>query len=328
VSLLQPTEVSNGPAASQAARRERLSAFDLVFLGGLLLVLFWWVYDLHFHWQTSPEYSFGWIVLLLSGYLAWERWPDRPRQDKPSPFWICLVIVLLAAPLVLISELYKTAIARTPASTFTLSVGASLFIGALILYGQGRATLRHFLFPLLFLFVAAPLPKIFWHPIVSGLQGMITEMNVESLKLLGIPAHRAGNVIYLPRCVVGVDEACSGVRSLQSSIMAALFIGNLTLKRFGSQFFFLGAGIGLALLGNFFRSLYLSVTAHQKGTEALQGLHDAAGWSILLFTAGGLIVLAWMAGRVEKRITDHGSRITDHGSRITDHESRIPNPKS
>ena len=118
----------------------------------------------------------------------------------------------------------------------------------------------------------------------------------------GLPTGTNPADIRLPNTTVGVDEACSGVRSLQSSIMAALFIGDLTLRRPGWKVFFLFAGVALAVMGNFGRSLFLSLTAHRSGAEALKAVHDSAGWSVLLFTAIGIAGLAWSVTRLENRL--------------------------
>lgn len=248
------------------------------------------------------EYQFGWIVVLLAGYLFWERWPTRPGYDRTVPRWIPIVLVLLAVPCVLVAELYKQAVASTPSSSFALSIGCTLFILANALHLHGWPATRHFLLPLLFLFVAVPLPKIFWNPIVLGLQNLITTLNVETLNLVGIPAVQHANVIQLPKAVVGVDEACSGVRSLQSSVMAAVFIGDLMLRRAGAKLGLFAVGVALALVGNFLRSFYLCLTAHWHGSKALESAHDTTGWSILAFTAGGLALAAWMTSVFERRI--------------------------
>jgi exosortase len=149
--------------------------------------------------------------------------------------------------------------------------------------------------------VAVPIPKILWNPIVLGLQNFITMLNVETLKLIGIPAIQQANIIKLPNCLVGVDEACSGVRSLQSSIMAGLFIGYLVLKGPGIRMFLVLAAIAAAILGNFLRSFYLSLTAHYSGPQAIENAHDAAGWSVLLFTAVAVGLFAWLAARLEQQ---------------------------
>lgn len=265
-----------------------------------LAVAVWWIWDLQHQWRVLPDYQYGWIVVMLAAYLVWERSDSQPDVDEPPAPWVSGVFVLFGAPLVLVAELYKEGVAPSPASSFVLSIGCCLFMCALIQQSRGHRTMRHYLFPLLFMFVAVPLPQVLWAPVVNGLRGLVTFLDVEALKLLGIPAMQSGNVIQLPRCVVGVDEACSGVRSLQSSIMAALFIGDLVLKRTGHRILFVGAGMGWAVFGNFLRSLYLSFTAHRGGTAALQSAHDTAGWSILVFTAAGLVLTAWGITHLER----------------------------
>lgn len=275
----------------------------------------WWLRDLSFQWASLVEYRFGWIVVMLTAYLAWERWPTRPTDDQPAPLGRSLALAGLGLPCVLVAELYKIGVARVPSSSFLLSVGTALFVAATLLQAGGPRTLQHFLFPLLFFFVAVPLPKLFWNPVVLGLQGLITWMNVEALNLLGIPAQQYGNVIQLPNTKVGVDEACSGVRSLQSSIMAGLFIGDLILRRTGWKVFFLGAGIALAIVGNFGRALSLALAAHRGGSSALDAIHDTAGWSVLIFTAAGVSLLAWWVSRLEQRALsrDHEPASPDAG---------------
>lgn len=261
----------------------------------------WWLRDLSYYWNSNVEYRYGWIVLMLAAYLAWERWPTRPRRDEPMALWQGLLPAVAAFPLLLVAELYKNAIARVPWTSLAVSIACALFLTAWIWLRYGRATWRHFLFPMIFFFIAVPIPDILLSPIVQGLRGVVTRLNIETLKLLGIPAQQQGNLIRLPGCVVGVDEACSGIRSLQSSVMAALFMGDLTLRRPVWKAVFLLAGVGLAVAGNFFRSLYLSITAHQHGPEALKQVHDSAGWSVLLFTGAGVASLAWWASRMEQR---------------------------
>lgn len=267
----------------------------------VVVMVGWWLRDLSFQWASLVEYRFGWMVLVLAVFLGWERWPNRPRDDRPAPLAISLALAGLGLPCVLLAELYKIGVARVPSSSFLLSVGTFLFLAAGVLQAAGPRTFRHFLFPLLFFLVAVPLPKLLWNPVVLGLQGLITRLNVEALNLLGIPAQQFGNVIQLPNTQVGVDEACSGVRSLQSSVMAGLFVGDLMLRRPGWKVVFLGAGVALAIVGNFGRALSLALAAHRGGSSALDAIHDTAGWSVLAFTAAGVALLAWWFSRLEQR---------------------------
>ena len=259
----------------------------------------WWIYSLQFQWRAQEEYRFGYLVVVLVAFLVWDRWDSRPIRDIPSSLWRAALWSLIGFPLVLVAELYRYALARSPASATALSLGTLCFIRAAILQQWGPQTLRHFRFPILFALIAVPIPGVLWSPVVFGLKGLVTFVNVELLNLLGIPALQQGSVIQLPNCRVGVDEACSGIRSLQSSLMMALFIGDQSLRQAGLRWLLVGGAVGWAVVGNIGRSLYLSLTAHRHGAEALDAVHDTAGWSVLVVTLVGLGVMAWALARWE-----------------------------
>ena len=266
----------------------------------IAIILAWWLHDLQVQWRNLSEYHYGWIVPLLVAYLVWDKWSSFP-DDGPTSVWIPFAFASVGTPFVLLAELYKQAIAQTPASSFCLSIGCGLFIVA-ILYLHGRKTVLHFLFPLFFLFLAVPIPGILWNVVVLALKEGVTTLTVEFLNFAGIPAVQSANVIQLANCAVGVDDACSGVRSLQSSVMIALFIGNLAFRKLRSRMVFVLTGVCLAVIGNLLRSLFLAVSVHQRGIEALDQFHDGAGWSIFVFTTSGLAGAAWLISKFERRI--------------------------
>jgi exosortase len=259
----------------------------------------WWIYSLQFQWRAQEEHRYGFLVVALVAFLVWDRWDSRPKEDVPVSIGRAWVWMVAGFPLVLVAELYRHALTRSPASATALSLGTLCFIRASILQQWGPKTFRHFRFPILFALIAVPIPGVFWNPIVVGLKGLVTFVNVELLNLAGIPAAQQGSVIQLPNCRVGVDEACSGIRSLQSSLMMALFIGDQVLSRAVLRWLLVGGAVGWAVVGNIGRSLYLSITAHRHGTEALDAVHDRAGWSVLVVTLVGLAAMAWALARWE-----------------------------
>jgi exosortase len=289
----EETIVDSTAPASSGWKNSLMTCLPLaVFVG-------WWIYSLQFQWRAQEEYRFGYLVVVLVAFLVWDRWDSRPIRDIPSSLWRAALWSLIGFPLVLVAELYRYALARSPASATALSLGTLCFIRAAILQQWGPQTLRHFRFPILFALIAVPIPGVVWSPVVFGLKGLVTFVNVELLNLLGIPALQQGSVIQLPNCRVGVDEACSGIRSLQSSLMMALFIGDQSLRQVGLRWLLVGGAVGWAVMGNIGRSLYLSLTAHRHGAEALDAVHDTAGWSVLVVTLVGLGVMAWALARWE-----------------------------
>ncbi len=251
--------------------------------------------------MRNPELQFGWVTLLLCGYLVWEGWEKKPAARLE---WTGgnVVIGLVGLTVLFLTQLYQAALGMTPASMSGLGAGVLLVIIANLNYAFGSAGVRHFGFAAAFILLSLPPPAVLSTPIVTGLQSAVATINVEVLNLLGIPAHKLGSVIQLPNCNVGVDDACSGIRSLQSTIMATLFIGHLTLRRNSFRAVLFLSGIALAIAGNLARSLFLSFSAHAGGVEAIHAYHDAAGWSILIFTATGVVLLSWWLDKLERSL--------------------------
>jgi exosortase len=278
----------------------------LLALSPTWLALAWLVSKAQWFWSHKPDLQFGWIVLLLSAFLLWDQWHKRPvatfRVGWPSVFF-----GLIGCGMLFLVQIYHAAYGMMPALLAALCAAVYAVAAANIHYVYGWKGVRFFAFPILFLAIAMPLPTFIYGPVVNGLQHKVASANVEILNILGIPAERVGSVIQLPNGTVGVDEACSGIRSLQSTIMATLFIGYLMLKSRFLQVALLTCGILLAVFGNLVRSLYLSLTANAKGVAAIAQVHDTAGWSILLFTAVGVGLLAWAFGKAEKWLAQQPS---------------------
>ena len=111
------------------------------------------------------------------------------------------------------------------------------------------------------------------------------------LNLLGIAALQRGNVIEIAGQLVGVDAACSGIQSLQASLMASFFLwGNFKLSlRPGLALLFAGMFLSSAL--NLGRVIVLTYCAHQFGAQN-QTLHDWIGGIATLLILGGIFFVA------------------------------------
>lgn len=259
-----------------------------LFLWGLLL------YQLQPEWDLNPMYSYGWLVPLLTGYLLWQAWERRPAPGVatwPGLVWgLGTFLVLAFLPVLWLREANPDW--RLLSWTIAFQV---IGLTALALYRLGGGTwLRHFLFPLCFFLVAVPWPSFLEQPLVQGLMRVVAQLSVELMVWLGIAAEAKGNVIALSNGIVGIDEACSGVRSLQSVVMAALFLGELLRLRLGLRVALLAIGLAAAFLGNLARSSLLVWIAANYGMEAIKDWHDTAGYSVLAISLLILALFAWV----------------------------------
>lgn len=262
------------------------------------IALAWLAAKASWFWNHQPDLSFGWIVVFLCAFLFWESWQVRPAATLKVG-WISGLCGVVGIGLLFTFQIYQAAFGLKPAALLGLAMAVMLVITANLHYVFGWKGIIKFLFPYAFILIALPMPSVVHGIVVNGLQHQVAFVTAEILAIIGIPADLTGSVIHLSSGPVGVDEACSGIRSLQSTIMATLFIGFLMLKGVGLRILLFFAGIFLAVFGNLIRVLFLSYQAHHHGIEAVDANHDAAGWSILLFTVGGVAVLSWLLGKLQ-----------------------------
>jgi len=259
----------------------------------------WLAWQASWYWSHKPEMSFGWIVVILCGFLITEVAPSLPPLRLKWSLPAVVLSVLGLAALILF-QLYQAAFGTMPASLMALAFGSMAIVTANILHAYGPSALGTLGFAFYFLLIALPLPSFIQGLVISNLQNFVAAIDEELLNLIGIPAQRVGSIIELSTGKVGVDDACSGFRSLQSSIMAALFIGFLIFRSWGWRIALGLLAVALAILGNLGRTFYLCYQGAANGTESVRGVHDAAGWSVMLFTAVGVGLAAWLVLKLQK----------------------------
>ena len=270
----------------------------LAYLVPSFIAMAWLSAKASWFWNHHPDLSFGWIVIFLCAFLFWEAWATRPAARLRISF-SSAVMGLAGCGLLFVFQIYQAALGLKPAALIGLALAVMMVASANLLYVFGWRGWIKFIFPYAFILIALPMPSVVQGIVVNGLQHQVAAITVEILALFGIPADLSGSIIHLSSGPVGVDEACSGIRSLQSTVMATLFIGFLMLKGVGMRFLLFIAGILLAILGNLARVFYLSYQAHHHGPDAIEASHDAAGWSILLFTVAGVGVLSWLLAKLQ-----------------------------
>ena len=91
---------------------------------------------------------------------------------------------------------------------------------------------------------------------------------------------------------VGVEQACSGIRSLTACLFAGSFLAAVFLDKLWKKVALVAAAMGFAVLTNLFRSLFLTSWGYRYVHEAIEGtVHDVAGYSVLGLTVVGLLCL-------------------------------------
>jgi exosortase/archaeosortase family protein len=161
-------------------------------------------------------------------------------------------------------------------------------------------------------------------PLVAVINGQLSLLFLDPMiamvsfvfDILGLPLGREGSVLIMPdHGRVGVEEACSGIRSLTGCLFAGCFLGALYLKPLWQKILLVAAAAALALAMNLARSLFLTGWAYRHGTRAIEGaVHDAAGYAVLAVTVLGLLGLLALFNRLSRQ-SRTGAAMTSSGAR-------------
>ena len=265
----------------------------------LLLGLFWILIfnQQRLEWTVNVVYAYGWAVPFLSGYLIWERSRVRPAPGQPLPRAVVvgIAVALLVAylPLRIIQEANPDWVRVNWAVCIA---GAALTLTAFASAG-GWPYVRHFCFPILFCFTALPWPVWMGDSLIQGLQRANAGICAELLTLGGMPAIAEGNLVQIAGHWLNVEEACSGMRSLQTAFMMSLFLGEFYRLGLVRRGVLMLASFGVALLVNIGRTVTLALaTSRGKGEE----WHDTVGNIAMVLCLVGLWLLSDFLNRGNK----------------------------
>ncbi|MFN0130090.1 MAG: exosortase/archaeosortase family protein [Verrucomicrobiales bacterium] len=245
---------------------------------------------MHLEWTLNETYHYGWWVPVLMSYLIWLRWNDRPPAAPAAspwlPVWVLAALSLIA--------LWIVREANPDWRLIGLALAALSILVSLLWLREagGWPWVRHFAGALAFFALACPWPTPLELAVVRPLMTANAVLSLEALHWLGVPAARSGTLVTLPAVTLGVEEACSGIRSLQATLMMAFFLGEMLRLKARERALLLGTGVVVALLTNVLRTVFLSTLAAGPSPDAADRWHDRAGWIALAVHAATLFALA------------------------------------
>ena len=258
---------------SYKANNWRASFPTLLAIGGCWVIAIW---QLQTEWTLNPQYAYGWITAPLAFFLIWRdcKHELEPSTCKSRLIWIIGILAVISLlPLWLIREANPDW--RLLNWLFFIATATISLVWFYTNGGWDR--IRLIGFPLFFLMTAIPWLLAWDLQFAQMLQRNVSLIVRDILLLLGRDADLEGHLIRLASCTIGVDEACSGIRGLQSSVVVALFLGHFFRLRLSSRIILFLAGIIFAFLLNLLRAAFLAYLSAEKGTDMASRWHDPIG---------------------------------------------------
>ena len=298
--MTEPSAPLPAPAKDACTAAVRALVWvNVSLVGSMVLALSVYLWP---QWRRNPDLSHGFFMPAIFLWLVWQSRRIGPRRHpRPGGIWLAITLLPAGAALagLAVAGLFAVSLGWSHslvAFTLTAAVVAAM-LAALTAFSL--APLR--LVPLNWIAVTAvllwllvtPLPPGTYATLTLKLQTWVTSHVLGALQILGVAARQQGNLIELANTTVGVEEACSGIRSLLACLYAGLFCGALLVPRPWGRLLLMAAAGPLAVAMNFVRSLALTLLAN-AGVNIGGFWHDATGFAILGVTAAALIGLAYL----------------------------------
>jgi exosortase len=234
-------------------------------------------------WRFGGYYDYGYLVPVIALGFAWRRAgviegePSRPWQPRKAIDWLMVAGVVLFMILMIPMRIIGTGDPEWRPLIVLHGVLLSGLTHLVLARSMGWRHSAYFLPITIFAWSAVPYLSQIEQFVVRHLTGWVIGITREIFLLGGAPVEKLGERLTLGDQIVDVTEGCSGIRSIQSLVMAALFFGELLWLRLTSRVMLLGMALVAALVCNTGRAWYLAKVQFSEGLGAAQAVHDMAG---------------------------------------------------
>lgn len=258
------------------AANKKAGLADAVAIGIGLLLLYVPTY-IHLDqtvWNVVGQ-GHGPVMLALTIWLAWQRWPDLlqlPDDCRAVPGGILLALALLMKVL---GQSQDLLLIDVTSQLIALS-------GILLLY-KGWAGLKHMWFPLFFMIFLIPLPGLIVATLTGPLKMAVSYVAENLLYLANYPIGRNGVTLTIGPYQLLVADACAGLNSIFA--LEAIGVFYMSVMQYSQKWRNVALAaliLPISFVSNVVRVIVLVLVTYYLGDEAGQGfIHGFAG--ILLF---------------------------------------------
>ena len=230
----------------------------------LLAVVVYWPMFLYANekWASSDNHSHGPFVPFAALYLVWRV---RKRLTRPTAVESPAGLLLVGLALILHALGIRSELLRLSMLSFIL------FLYGLVYFFAGRAWFKTLFFPIGFLIFAFPFP-IYIETVTFPLKVFVAKAAVTVMDQLGMSVYREGTIIHLPKVSMGVEDACSGLRSLVLVASVSAFYAYVFFQRLLKRLAFFSLALPIAVIANLVRVLATALAGYYFGSGRILDL--------------------------------------------------------
>ncbi|MGE5301902.1 MAG: exosortase C-terminal domain/associated protein EpsI [Alphaproteobacteria bacterium] len=212
-------------------------------------------------WYTYSPYSYGFLVPVIAGYLAWQK-RERLKTLPVSPSYWGLLTLAAAVLLLLMG--------RVIADSFVMRVSMVLAIPALVQATLGNRFLKELGFPICYLALMIPVPYVIVNKIVNYLMFFDARHSATVLQLIGVPVYLDSNFLHLPNITLEVADVCSGISSVFALFVLGVLYAYCLPLGARLKILLVASTVPLAVVGNIFRIIVTVALTYYVGPVVLR----------------------------------------------------------
>ncbi len=235
-------------------------------------------------WNDRGGASYGLLIPPLVVYIAYAR-RAHTLSIPATKDTRGLALIFASCVLFLVGKL--------GAEYFITRLSLVTMLVGLCLTFWGAARTRTLGFPFLLLITMIPLPMLVYNRITLPLQLFSSEAATAIIQLVGGSVYRDGNVLHLANITLGVAEACSGLHSLASLVVAAVLLGFAECTTLRSRVVLVILAVPFAIAINVVRVTGTAFLAEINPDYAEGFYHAFSGWLVFLVGFG----LTWAVAK-------------------------------
>ncbi|HHL40097.1 MAG TPA: EpsI family protein [Deltaproteobacteria bacterium] len=242
-------------------------------------------------WWNSKVYSYGFFVIFISLYLAWD---DRERLARAA------VAPSLGAGSAVVAAAGVLYVAGGAGAVDMLrQLSFVVMVAGLTLLLAGREVLRVLSFPvanLLFMipFLDAVTTKVHW-----PFQLLAARASAWVLKLMSVPVFRDAQFLELPTTRLEVAVECSGLSYLMSILAVSVPLAHITQRGWKRKAALVAAALLVAVAANVLRVVLIGWWVYFHNHTTVHGpLHIFQGFFVFQVGLVFLFILAWLFSRL------------------------------
>ena len=241
-------------------------------------------------WAADDNYSHGFLVPLIAGYLAYLRRDELLAAEvRPSNYGLAIICF----------GLFMLLLGWIATEYFTMRSSLVVIVAGSVLYLLGWEIFKILLAPMAYLLLMVPIPAVIYDAAAFPLKLFVTKVSVLALKAMGIIIWQEGNILMFPNITLEVADACSGLRSIMSLLaLGAAYAFVLHTKTRDRVILILGT-LPIAVFTNCLRVIATGVLAQYFGSAAAEGFfHEFAGFfvffgAVVMFVVLGALLKRW-----------------------------------